>query len=77
MLTIEVVYTETWSGTESPEIERKAEIEITDAKPWVAGLKYTYPLQVTKSGIILMSEPGVAPWPGNATQVGGDITIKN
>ena len=72
-LTIEVCYKENWKGVASKPITRKAEVPVE----WSAGNQYTYPLKVTQSGVVLMGEPSVSPWPNDVTQAGNDIEIKN
>ena len=73
-ITVYVTYTEILDGVENPtpEITKStAPFEVTLEK----GKRYTYPLTISNSEIILFDEPSVTPWPDEATEV-GNITVK-
>lgn len=72
-ITVSVTYTEKLDGVENPtpEITKStAPFEVT----FVKGKRYTYPLTISNSEIILF-EPSVTPWPEEVTEV-GNITVK-
>ena len=74
-LSILVTYVEKVNGIESPAVTKSSSVPIQCA--WQSGNQYTYPLKVMNSGVVLMGEPSVNPWPEDVTQAGSDIEIKN